>query len=73
MEGGRVLVVISLLALAFSFATASDPNPIQDFCVDIKDAKNGGMFSLLFLFACIQIFAIRFKSLSLSLFCMQYL
>ncbi|XVF42515.1 hypothetical protein PTKIN_Ptkin01aG0370000 [Pterospermum kingtungense] len=41
MESVRILVSISLLALAFSFATASDPNPVQDFCVAIKDAKNG--------------------------------
>ncbi|XWS64823.1 hypothetical protein CRYUN_Cryun05aG0037300 [Craigia yunnanensis] len=41
MEGGQIVVAISLLALAFSFATASDPNPLQDFCVAIKDAKNG--------------------------------
>ncbi|XVF42510.1 hypothetical protein PTKIN_Ptkin01aG0369500 [Pterospermum kingtungense] len=43
MEGDRILIVISLLALVFSFATASDPNPVQDFCVGVatKDAKNG--------------------------------
>ncbi|XWS57832.1 hypothetical protein CRYUN_Cryun09bG0207600 [Craigia yunnanensis] len=41
MEGGQNLVAISLLSLAFSIASASDPNPLQDFCVAIKDAKNG--------------------------------
>ncbi|XVE90132.1 hypothetical protein DITRI_Ditri20bG0053500 [Diplodiscus trichospermus] len=41
MEGGRILLAISLLALAFSFSTASDPSHLQDFCVAIKDAENG--------------------------------
>ncbi|XP_022743804.1 germin-like protein subfamily 1 member 14 [Durio zibethinus] len=40
MEGGQIVVAISLLALAFSFATASDPNHLQDFCRAINDAHN---------------------------------
>ncbi|XVF30905.1 hypothetical protein REPUB_Repub16aG0098500 [Reevesia pubescens] len=48
MEGGQILVAISLLAIAFSFVTASDPSPLQDFCVAINDAEDGvfvnGMF-----------------------------
>ncbi|KAH7571819.1 hypothetical protein JRO89_XS04G0149100 [Xanthoceras sorbifolium] len=30
-----------LLALASSLASASDPSPLQDFCVAINDTKNG--------------------------------
>ncbi|XP_022743805.1 germin-like protein subfamily 1 member 14 [Durio zibethinus] len=40
MEGGQIVVAISQLALAFSFATASDPNHLQDFCGAINDAHN---------------------------------
>ncbi|XVE90133.1 hypothetical protein DITRI_Ditri20bG0053600 [Diplodiscus trichospermus] len=40
MECGKILITIFLLALAFSFATASDPSHLQDFCVAIKDAGN---------------------------------
>ncbi|XP_017976680.1 PREDICTED: germin-like protein subfamily 1 member 7 [Theobroma cacao] len=40
MEGFKILVPISLLVLAFSFATASDPSPLQDFCVALRDAQN---------------------------------
>ncbi|GAV69741.1 Cupin_1 domain-containing protein, partial [Cephalotus follicularis] len=29
-----------LLALAFSFATAYDPSPLQDFCVDLNDTTS---------------------------------
>ncbi|XP_021282014.1 germin-like protein subfamily 1 member 13 [Herrania umbratica] len=41
MEGFKILGPISLLVLAFSFATASDPSPLQDFCVALKDTQNG--------------------------------
>ncbi|XVF56967.1 hypothetical protein PTKIN_Ptkin06aG0163800 [Pterospermum kingtungense] len=36
-----MVVTLSLSRLAFSFAAASDPSPLQDFCVAIKDTKNG--------------------------------
>ena len=54
MKGAHLLLAVSLLALASSFAYASDPSPLQDFCVAINDTKDGGMFcfSLLFLNLC---------------------
>ena len=44
MKGAHFLLALSLLALASSFAYASDPSPLQDFCVAINDPKDGGMF-----------------------------
>ena len=44
MKGAHLLLAVSLLALASSFAYASDPSPLQDFCVAINDPKDGGMF-----------------------------
>ena len=44
MKGAHFLLALSLLALASSFACASDPSPLQDFCVAINDPKDGGMF-----------------------------
>ena len=40
------VVVFSLLALTSSFASASDPSPLQDFCIAINDPKDGGMSTL---------------------------
>ncbi|TXG66130.1 hypothetical protein EZV62_007405 [Acer yangbiense] len=37
------LVAFVVLALASSFASASDPSPLQDFCVAIDDYKSGGL------------------------------
>ena len=31
------IVTVALFALAFSLASASDPDPLQDFCVALKD------------------------------------
>ncbi|XP_010257844.1 PREDICTED: putative germin-like protein 2-1 [Nelumbo nucifera] len=39
MAAAQVLAVSILLALASSLAFASDPSPLQDFCVAIKDPK----------------------------------
>ncbi|XVF42390.1 hypothetical protein PTKIN_Ptkin01aG0358300 [Pterospermum kingtungense] len=36
-----ILVTFALLAIACSIASAFDPSPLQDFCVAIKDAKDG--------------------------------
>ncbi|KAK8983625.1 hypothetical protein V6N11_074027 [Hibiscus sabdariffa] len=36
-----ILVAFTLFAFAFSFASASDPSPLQDFCVAVKDIKDG--------------------------------
>ncbi|XP_058003801.1 germin-like protein subfamily 1 member 16 [Hevea brasiliensis] len=36
-----LVVAFFFLALAFSFATAYDPAPLQDFCVAINDTKFG--------------------------------
>ncbi|KAK1580786.1 hypothetical protein Q3G72_000087 [Acer saccharum] len=41
MKAINFLVLFVLLALASSFASASDPSPLQDFCVAIDDYKNG--------------------------------
>ncbi|KAL5837587.1 hypothetical protein ACOSQ3_014756 [Xanthoceras sorbifolium] len=41
MKGVQFLVAFVFLALASSFATASDPSPLQDFCVAIDDYKSG--------------------------------
>ncbi|TXG65766.1 hypothetical protein EZV62_007041 [Acer yangbiense] len=41
MKGVQLLVAFVVLALASSFASASDPSPLQDFCVAIDDYKNG--------------------------------
>ncbi|KAF9592193.1 hypothetical protein IFM89_012687 [Coptis chinensis] len=39
----HILVALALLAFA-SFALASDPNPLQDFCVALNDTKLDGVF-----------------------------
>ncbi|XP_058003616.1 germin-like protein subfamily 1 member 13 [Hevea brasiliensis] len=39
MKSFHFLVLLSL-ALAFSFASAFDPSPLQDFCVAIPEPKN---------------------------------
>ncbi|KAK3197917.1 hypothetical protein Dsin_021332 [Dipteronia sinensis] len=41
MKGVKFLVAFVVLALASSFAYASDPSPLQDFCVAIDDYKSG--------------------------------
>ncbi|KAJ9170514.1 hypothetical protein P3X46_018617 [Hevea brasiliensis] len=41
MQRARSLVAFVLLALSSSFASAFDPSPLQDFCVAIKDPKDG--------------------------------
>ncbi|XVF57026.1 hypothetical protein PTKIN_Ptkin06aG0169700 [Pterospermum kingtungense] len=42
MKGAaHFLVAFGLLALASSIAYASDPSPLQDFCVAINDTKDG--------------------------------
>ncbi|KAI9184704.1 hypothetical protein LWI28_000143 [Acer negundo] len=41
MKAINFLVLFVLLSLASSFASASDPSPLQDFCIAIDDYKNG--------------------------------
>ncbi|MBA0574101.1 hypothetical protein Golob_001336 [Gossypium lobatum] len=42
MKGTHFTVIaFTLLAFACSLASAFDPSPLQDFCVAIKDIKNG--------------------------------
>ncbi|KAE8734642.1 Germin-like protein subfamily 1 member 7 [Hibiscus syriacus] len=41
MKGVGFLVAFVLLALASKLASASDPSPLQDFCVAVNDAKDG--------------------------------
>ncbi|TYG46832.1 hypothetical protein ES288_D11G288000v1 [Gossypium darwinii] len=41
MKGVQFLVAFVLLALASKFVSASDPSPLQDFCVAINDTKDG--------------------------------
>ncbi|MBA0787009.1 hypothetical protein Gotri_027014, partial [Gossypium trilobum] len=48
MKGIRsILIAFGLFAFACSSASAYDPSPLQDFCVAIKDIKNGGTHSRL--------------------------
>ncbi|RVX18703.1 Germin-like protein subfamily 1 member 14 [Vitis vinifera] len=39
-KGVSLLVVVALMALASSLASASDPSPLQDTCVAIDEPKN---------------------------------
>ncbi|XP_038725125.1 germin-like protein subfamily 1 member 7 [Tripterygium wilfordii] len=41
MKSVTFLVAFALLVLASSIASAYDPSPLQDFCVDLNDTKNG--------------------------------
>ncbi|XP_059651026.1 putative germin-like protein 2-1 [Cornus florida] len=38
--GIHFLLATSILAFAFSLASASDPSPLQDFCVAVNDSKS---------------------------------
>ncbi|RVW98240.1 putative germin-like protein 2-1 [Vitis vinifera] len=38
--GANTLAYIVLLAMAFSIASASDPSPLQDFCVAVNDTND---------------------------------
>ena len=42
-KGVSFLVTVALMALASSFASASDPSPLQDTCVAIDEPKNAGI------------------------------
>uniref|UniRef100_A0A7N2RCD4 Germin-like protein n=1 Tax=Quercus lobata TaxID=97700 RepID=A0A7N2RCD4_QUELO len=42
------LVTVTLFALAFSLASASDPAPLQDFCVALKDYSDKSADNRLF-------------------------
>ena len=49
--GANTLAYVVLLAMAFSVASASDPSPLQDFCVAVNDTNDTGkilMLSLVF-------------------------
>ncbi|PPR96319.1 hypothetical protein GOBAR_AA24349 [Gossypium barbadense] len=48
MKGVQFLVAFVLLALASKLVSASDPGPLQDFCVAINDTKDGGMIHFQF-------------------------
>lgn len=48
MKTVHVLVVFVLLALTSPPAFASDPAPLQDFCVAINNTVDGGVYSLNF-------------------------
>ena len=41
MQGAHLLSTIVVLALASFLATATDPGPLQDFCVAVNDIKTG--------------------------------
>ncbi|TYH45801.1 hypothetical protein ES332_D11G291300v1 [Gossypium tomentosum] len=43
MKTAHFILVFCLLALASPFAYASDPSPLQDFCVAINDPKDAGL------------------------------
>lgn len=40
------LIIAITLALASSLAYASDPDPLQDFCVAVNDSKSAGIYLL---------------------------
>ncbi len=44
MKGALFLVTVALLAFASSLASASDPSPLQDFCVTINNSNSAGMY-----------------------------
>ena len=52
------LVTVALFALAFSLASASDPAPLQDFCVALKDYsdKSAGTNFFFFFFKFLRYF-----------------
>ena len=39
----NTLACIAVLAMAFSLASASDPSPLQDFCVAVNDTNVVGI------------------------------
>ncbi|KAK8589636.1 hypothetical protein V6N13_088467 [Hibiscus sabdariffa] len=41
MKSAHFILALSILALASPFAYASDPSPLQDFCVAINNPKDG--------------------------------
>ncbi|XP_052210250.1 germin-like protein subfamily 1 member 11 [Diospyros lotus] len=41
MKGTHFFVTMAVLALASTLAYASDPSPLQDFCVPVNDSKFG--------------------------------
>ena len=45
----NTLACIALLAMSFFLASASDPSPLQDFCVAVNDTKTTGMIFMFFL------------------------
>ena len=49
MQGVRLLSTIVVLALASLLASATDPGPLQDFCVAVNDTKTGCKY----IFTCI--------------------
>lgn len=60
------LFVAAFAILAFSslLASASDPSPLQDFCVAINDTKNGGTLLLYYvLFLSTLLLTSIFKSI----------
>ena len=63
MKGVKVfLAAFAILAFASSLASASDPDPLQDFCVAINDTKDAGLLPyVLFLstFMLINIFYVH--------------
>ena len=62
------LVVVAVMALASSLASAYDPSPLQDFCVAIDEPKNAGISIYIMISDLKSIF-----SITLSLILMIYL
>ncbi|XP_062083274.1 germin-like protein subfamily 1 member 20 isoform X1 [Humulus lupulus] len=44
MKGVHFLLTLAVLALASSIASASDPSPLQDFCVKVDDPHKASVF-----------------------------
>ena len=45
--GANTLSYVVLLTMAFSVASASDPSPLQDFCVAVNDTNDTGKILML--------------------------
>lgn len=47
MKSLSCIAVLFLLALTLPLAIASDPSPLQDFCVGVNSPASGGMHDFL--------------------------
>ena len=52
MKAIHFLLTLSVLALAVSIASASDPSPLQDFCVAANDTDNACKYNFFIYLNC---------------------